>query len=51
MRNALNSIAVDGKIIIGEGDEGETDVLYGGQIVESVRAPKLTLLSTPWKVR
>ncbi len=33
MRKALNSVAFDGKIIIGEGAEGETDLLYEGEIV------------------
>jgi fructose-1,6-bisphosphatase class II len=33
MRKALNSIPIDGKIIIGEGEEGETDLLYSGEIV------------------
>src|SRR5271155_2879381 len=41
MRNALNAVAVDGKIIIGEGDEGETDLLYGGQIVGIGSGPEV----------
>jgi len=41
MRNALNSIGVDGKIVIGEGDEGETDLLYNGQIVGIGSGPEV----------
>jgi fructose-1,6-bisphosphatase class II len=41
MRNALNSIAMDGKIAIGEGDEGETDLLYTGQIVGIGSGPEV----------
>src|SRR5258708_16788834 len=33
MRKALNSIAFDGKIVIGEGEQGSTDQLYSGEIV------------------
>lgn len=33
MRKALNAVAFDGKIVIGEGAEGETDILYEGEIV------------------
>lgn len=33
MRKALNAVAFDGKIIIGEGAESETDILYEGEIV------------------
>ncbi len=41
MRKALNSIAVDGKIIVGEGEEGETDVLYVGEIVGNGAGPEV----------
>ena len=41
MRNALNSIGVDGKIVIGEGEEGETDLLYNGQIVGIGSGPEV----------
>ncbi len=41
MRNALNSIGVDGKIVIGEGDENETDLLYNGQIVGIGSGPEV----------
>jgi fructose-1,6-bisphosphatase class II len=41
MRKALNSVAIDGKIIIGEGVEGETDVLYEGEIVGTGLGPEV----------
>jgi fructose-1,6-bisphosphatase II / sedoheptulose-1,7-bisphosphatase len=41
MRNALNSIAMDGKIAIGEGEDGETDLLYTGQIVGIGSGPEV----------
>jgi len=41
MRKALNSIAIDGKIVVGEGEEGETDILYVGQIVGSGAGPEV----------
>lgn len=33
MRKALNAINMDGKIVIGEGDQSDVDVLYNGEIV------------------
>lgn len=33
MRKTLNSIAMDGKIVIGEGSADDTDLLYEGEIV------------------
>jgi fructose-1,6-bisphosphatase II / sedoheptulose-1,7-bisphosphatase len=33
MRKTLNSIAMDGKIVIGEGKEGDAEFLYQGEIV------------------
>lgn len=41
MRKALNSIAIDGKIVIGEGEEGETDFLYSGEIVGTGAGPEV----------
>src|ERR1700733_5956323 len=32
MRNTLNSIAMDGKIVVGEGDQGAAEFLYTGEI-------------------
>src|SRR5271157_1524476 len=33
MRKVLNSIPIDGKIVIGEGDQGDAELLYAGEIV------------------
>src|SRR5271167_4173835 len=33
MRKTLNSITMDGKIVIGEGSQDNTDILYEGEIV------------------
>src|SRR5260370_31020616 len=33
MRKSLNSVAMDGKIVIGEGKEGDAEFLYEGEIV------------------
>jgi fructose-1,6-bisphosphatase class II len=41
MRKALNSVAVDGKVIIGEGVEGETELLYEGEIVGTGLGPEV----------
>jgi len=41
MRKALNSVAMDGKIVIGEGEEGETDLLYAGEIVGTGAGPEV----------
>src|SRR3984893_1077838 len=40
MRKALNSIAFDGKIVIGEGERGSTDLLYAGEIVGPGAGPE-----------
>jgi fructose-1,6-bisphosphatase II len=41
MRKALNSIAIDGKIVIGEGEDSETDFLYSGEIVGTGAGPEV----------
>ncbi len=41
MRKALNSVAVDGKIVIGEGEEGEAAMLYRGEIVGTGAGPEV----------
>ncbi|MGH7984674.1 MAG: class II fructose-bisphosphatase [Candidatus Binataceae bacterium] len=41
MRNTLNSIAMDGKIVVGEGDQGATDMLYAGEIVGTGAGPEV----------
>lgn len=43
MRNALNSIAFEGQIVIGEGEPSETDLLYSGQIVGIGSGPEVDL--------
>jgi len=41
MRKALNSINMDGKIVIGEGDQAEVDVLYNGEMVGIGAGPEV----------
>ena len=41
MRKALNAINMDGKIVIGEGDRAEVDVLYNGEIVGVGAGPEV----------
>jgi fructose-1,6-bisphosphatase class II len=41
MRNTLNSIAFDGKIVVGEGEFGTTDMLYSGEIVGTGAGPEV----------
>jgi fructose-1,6-bisphosphatase II / sedoheptulose-1,7-bisphosphatase len=41
MRNTLNSIAFDGKIVVGEGDRGMTDLLYAEEIVGTGAGPEV----------
>jgi fructose-1,6-bisphosphatase class II len=41
MRNTLNSIAMDGKIVVGEGEPGATDLLYTGEIVGTGSGPEV----------
>jgi fructose-1,6-bisphosphatase class II len=41
MRNTLNSIAMDGKIVVGEGAQGATDLLYAGEIVGTGSGPEV----------
>src|ERR1700724_992220 len=40
MRNALNSVAMDGKIVVGEGDQGAAALLYSGEIVGAGVGPE-----------
>jgi fructose-1,6-bisphosphatase II len=39
MRKTLNSIAMDGKIVIGEGNKDEAEILYQGEIVGTGSGP------------
>jgi fructose-1,6-bisphosphatase II len=41
MRNTLNSIAFDGKIVVGEGAPGTTEMLYSGEIVGTGAGPEV----------
>lgn len=41
MRRALNSIGMDGKLVIGEGEPDETDMLYVGEIVGNGSGPEV----------
>jgi fructose-1,6-bisphosphatase II len=41
MRKALNSINMDGKMVIGEGDQAEVDVLYNGEMVGIGAGPEV----------
>jgi fructose-1,6-bisphosphatase class II len=41
MRNTLNSIAFDGKVVVGEGDRGMTDLLYTEEIVGTGAGPEV----------
>ncbi|HZP46406.1 MAG TPA: class II fructose-bisphosphatase [Candidatus Binataceae bacterium] len=41
MRNTLNSIAFDGKVVIGEGEHGATELLYEGEIVGTGAGPEV----------
>lgn len=41
MRNTLNSIAFEGKIVVGEGDRDATDLLYAGEIVGTGAGPEV----------
>ncbi len=41
MRKALNGIAMDGKVVIGEGSRAETDVLYIDEIVGTGAGPEV----------
>jgi fructose-1,6-bisphosphatase class II len=41
MRNTLNSIAFDGKIVVGEGDRATTELLYTDEIVGTGAGPEV----------
>jgi len=41
MRKALNWIPIDGAIVIGEGDQGSTEILYTGEIVGTGAGPAI----------
>jgi fructose-1,6-bisphosphatase class II len=41
MRNTLNSIAMDGKIVVGEGEQGAAEFLYASEIVGIGSGPEV----------
>jgi fructose-1,6-bisphosphatase class II len=41
MRKTLNTLAMDGKIVIGEGKEEDTEILYEGEIVGTGAGPEV----------
>ncbi len=41
MRKTLNSVAMDGKIVVGEGNQDEAEVLYMGEIVGNGSGPEV----------
>jgi fructose-1,6-bisphosphatase II / sedoheptulose-1,7-bisphosphatase len=43
MRTALNSLAIDGTVVIGEGERDEAPMLYIGERVGSGRGPKIDI--------
>src|SRR3984893_646463 len=43
MRKSLNSVAMDGKIVIGEGKEDDAEFLYEGEIVGTGSGPEVDL--------
>jgi fructose-1,6-bisphosphatase II / sedoheptulose-1,7-bisphosphatase len=43
MRNTLNSIACDGKVVVGEGVRGMTEMLYADEIVGAGTGPEVDL--------
>src|SRR6266481_1851969 len=43
MRNTLNSIACDGKIVVGEGEQGAVEMLYTNEIVGTGVGPEVDL--------
>ncbi len=47
MRKAFRSIAITGTIVIGEGEEGESDVLYAGERVGNGNGPELDVALDP----
>jgi len=47
MRKAFGSIAINGTIVIGEGEEGESDILYIGEKVGNGSGPELDVALDP----
>jgi fructose-1,6-bisphosphatase II / sedoheptulose-1,7-bisphosphatase len=47
MRNALNTLEIDGEIVIGEGERDEAPMLYIGEKVGKGRGPKIDIALDP----
>lgn len=47
MRTALNSVAISGEIVIGEGERDEAPMLYIGERVGAGRGPKVDIALDP----
>ncbi len=47
MRNALNSLAIDGTVVIGEGERDEAPMLYIGEKVGTGNGPKIDIALDP----
>jgi fructose-1,6-bisphosphatase II / sedoheptulose-1,7-bisphosphatase len=47
MREALNSLAIDGTVVIGEGERDEAPMLYIGEKVGTLRGPQIDIALDP----
>ena len=47
MRHALNKLAIDGRVVIGEGERDEAPMLYIGEKVGSLPGPKVDIALDP----
>ncbi|MBU6236112.1 MAG: fructose-bisphosphatase class II, partial [Alphaproteobacteria bacterium] len=47
MRTVLNSLAIDGRVVIGEGERDEAPMLYIGERVGSGHGPKIDIALDP----
>src|SRR5580765_7548918 len=47
MRQALNSLAIDGTVVIGEGERDEAPMLYIGEKVGTLRGPQIDIALDP----
>ena len=47
MRNALNSLSIDGTVVIGEGERDEAPMLYIGEKVGTGTGPKIDIALDP----
>src|SRR5437763_7300480 len=49
MREALNSLAIAGTVVIGEGERDEAPMLYIGEKVGSGNGPPIDIALDPWE--